>query len=102
LTDRIDPLVDRVLEIPAQYRYIAAVNLKDGAPLVLPGLPPELLEKSCSPDGLGRIGFLSIDFSASGEPATRSVFKPERFRAKIAKLADEFVQQHEADWEIRA
>jgi hypothetical protein len=28
--------------------------------------------------------------------------KPERFRAKIAKLAGDYIQQHEADWEIRA
>jgi len=52
---------------------------------------------------LGRIGFLSVhSLVKNGEPQVRVVFKPERFRAKIAKLADEFVQQHEADWEIRA
>jgi len=28
--------------------------------------------------------------------------KPERFRAKIAKLADDYIQQHEPDWQVRA
>jgi hypothetical protein len=70
----------------------------------LPGLPHPIVEKSFSPDGVGKIGFLAIPFRQGQEQESeaRIVFKAERFRAKIAKLADEYVQQHEADWEIRA
>jgi len=101
----MNPLIDRFQEVNAQYKYIATVLIGGGENEVLPlqGIPHEISDRSFSPDGLGRIGFLSVhSLVKNGEPQVRVVFKPERFRAKIAKLADEFVQQHEADWEIRA
>jgi hypothetical protein len=37
-----------------------------------------------------------------GDPKVDIEVKPERFRASIGKVADEYVAQHEPDWEIRA
>ena len=95
-------LIDRLEKIPAQYKYIGAVDLSVDRRSVLFGLPHSMVDRSFAPDGLGRIGFLTIDAPTNGDPEARIQFKPERFRAKIAKLADEYVQHHEADWEIRA
>ena len=102
LTKAIEPLIGRFREIAAQYKYIVAVNVSPSGEDALPGVPPPLVDKSFSPDGIGKIGFLAVQFLTGGEPEVRVVFRPERFRAKIAKLADEYIHQHEADWEIRA
>lgn len=50
-----------------------------------------------------RVGLLHIsEREPNVFPVVGARELPERFRAKIAKLADEYVQQHEADWKIRA
>jgi hypothetical protein len=102
LTLTIEPLIEKFHAIPAQYKYIAAVDVSGQGDIALPGIPPPLVDKSFSPDGIGRIGFLTINFPAGREPQVQVDFKPERFRAAIAKLADDYIQHHEADWEIRA
>jgi hypothetical protein len=112
----LNALTDRLAGVPANYKYIAAIEVKvrkfdreanisevvDVATLVEMGTE-SFGEKSFSADGMGRIGILSVRPSGNdGEVKATLETKPERFRAKIAKLADEYVQQHEADWEIRA
>ena len=93
-------LIDRFASIPAQYKYIAAVDLdQQNAPF---RLSDAVSEKTFAQDGIGRIGFLTIEVPIDGDPQTKVEIKPERFRAAIAKLADEYIHQHEADWEIRA
>ncbi len=97
----ITKLYGRFVSIPAHFKYLVAVEL--GARARKPvNLPPDLSEQSFSPDGLGRIGLASVQFPADGEPQTTLIVKPERFRAKVAQLADDFVEKHTADWEIRA
>ena len=95
------PLLETLRGVPAQYKYIAGVDLSSQGSIAMPGLPPQILEAAYSPDGLGRVGFLSVDFANDVDPIVRLIFKPERFRAKIAALADQYIQQHTADWEIR-
>ena len=93
-------LIDRFASVPAQYKFIAAVDLRSqNAQLRLSDV---VNEKTFAQDGIGRIGFLTIEVPKDGEPQMRVEIKPERFRASIGKLADEYVHQHEADWEIRA
>jgi len=98
----IESLIDRFAAIPAQYKYIAPADLDPHRYRAPFGVADILLEKSFSPDGLGRIGFLTIEAQIEGEPKVSMEIKPERFRARIAKLADEYIQKHEADWEMRA
>lgn len=93
-------LFSQLNKIPANYRYIAAVDVDAGPPVAM--FRASSVEELTSPDGIGRIGLLHIDATVEGDPEVLLRLKPERFRAKIAKLADEYVQQHEADWEIRA
>ena len=102
LEESINDLIDKFQSIPAQFKYIAAVDLSAKRRSVLIGFPQSLMDRSFAPDGLGRIGFLTIDAPLEDEPEVRIQIKPERFRAKIAKLADDYVQHHEADWELRA
>jgi hypothetical protein len=98
----ISSFLDQFSSIPAQYKYVAAVDAdlhKRGAEF---RVSSPLMERSFSPDGIGRVGFLTVEVPFGEEPKVRTEFSPERFRAKIAKLADEYVEQHTADWEIRA
>jgi hypothetical protein len=102
LTSDIEAEIERFAGVSTQYKYIAAVSeLREGEGLIA-GFPSSLIDRSFSPDGIGRVGFLAVDFIGTGDPQTRQLLKPERFRAKIAKLADEYVEKHVADWEIRA
>jgi hypothetical protein len=102
LAQGLSPLVNRLSSIPAQYKYIGAVQIDNDSRSPLPGIPPRVLDAAFASDGLGRIGFLSVMFPEHQEPRTDVVIKPERFRAKVAQMADEYVKQHQADWEIRA
>ena len=95
-------LLDQFKTIPAQYKYIGVTDTVSDRKRSPFNLVDRVNDESYSPDGLGRIGFLKLDVPADGEPEVKLEIKPERFRAKIAKLADEYIQQHEADWEIRA
>jgi hypothetical protein len=97
---QIEELHRRFQDIPAQFKYVVAVEFSQSSKP--PSLPPDLKEAAFSPDGLGRIGFAFVDFPRGDEPVTKLLVKPERFRAKVAQLADEFVEKHMADWEIRA
>lgn len=94
-------LIERFRSISANYKYIGAVDSKDHR--VIPRFQINIDESLFSPDFIGRIGLLHIIATPKvEEPIVDFRVRPERFRAKIAKLADEYVQQHEADWEIRA
>jgi len=95
-------LIETFSHIPANFKYIGAVGKGSGR---LHG-PLRLVEKyhdaAFSSDGIGRIGLLSVDLIGEDDVRVTVETKPERFRAKIAKLADEYIEQHEPDWEIRA
>ena len=88
--------------LPAHFKYIVAVDVSSDQHSTRFGLSDKHIEESFAADGIGRIGFLKIEVPAEGDPRVIVEIKPERFRAKVAKLADEYIQQHEADWEIRA
>jgi hypothetical protein len=95
-------VLDSFADLPAQFKYVGVVDMDSGRQNAPFEITSAVSEKSFSPDGIGRVGFLKIDVPSDGEPQIKLEIKPERFRAKIAKLADEYVQQHEPDWEIRA
>jgi hypothetical protein len=93
-------LIERFSSIPANYKYIAGVDIENNHFVARFGIGID--ERLFSPDFIGRIGLLHVDTSTEDDPKIHYVLGAERFRAKIAKLADEYVHQHEADWEIRA
>src|ERR1019366_3196208 len=82
LSAAMDQLIDRFIVLPAQFKYVAAVDVSARGASALPGVPNPIAERSFAEDGLGRIGFLAVEFAPDGEPQTRIVFKPERFRVR--------------------
>jgi hypothetical protein len=65
--------------------------------------PRELVApKLFAEDGVGRIGILYVDLSQD-EPTVSVIAKPERFRSskELIDLADRYVAEHTANWEIR-
>lgn len=95
-------LIARFAGIQAHFKYIAAVFAVDTVGAGGFRLSSENKEKSFAEDGIGRIGVLNIEIPKEGDPLVSVETKPERFRASVAMLADEFLLHHSADWEIRA
>jgi len=99
---RIDHLITRLKSVTAHFKYIAAVETQRQADWrAIFRISNSQTERIFAPDFVGRIGLLHIDAPEDGEPRTEVVLRPERFRAKVSALADDFVMQHTPDWEIR-
>jgi hypothetical protein len=99
----MEALIKQFEQIPVNYKYIAAVEtmrMPDWRAVFR--LPDGVADSLFSPDFVGRIGVLHIDAPEDAEARIELIVRPERFRARVAKLADEYLQQHLADWEIRA
>ncbi|SEG69733.1 hypothetical protein SAMN05421819_4375 [Bryocella elongata] len=97
----VQSLMEKFTTVPAHFKYIVAVDPNPvGAGRF--DLADRHVDTSFAPDGIGRVGFLAIEIFEDGEVATRLVIKPERFRAKVAPQVDSYIQNHAADWEIRA
>jgi hypothetical protein len=86
----------------SHYRYVAVVHDK---PYIRGFTPVEesAIRSSFADDGVGRIGVLNIDLTEDDPPSVRVILKPERFRSskEIVDLADRYVAEHTANWEIR-
>ena len=86
--------------LPSHYRYIAVVS---DDPSTRRFDPADLvIQESFAEDGVGRVGVLYVDLSEN-DPSIRVILKPERFRSsrEIIDLADRYVAEHTANWEIR-
>ncbi len=92
--------IDEYASAPAQFKYIAAVD--DGSHDSRFPYSGAVMEKALSADGFGRIGFLRVDVIPDREARAELISKPERFRARVNQLADDYVGHHTADWELRA
>jgi hypothetical protein len=102
LEEVLNPTLDRITSIPAQYKYIGIVNDAERSGVLIPGIPHTTLDRSFAPDGIGKVGYISIELPYGREPRAEILMKPERFRARVADLADTYVASHSADWELRA
>jgi hypothetical protein len=95
--------IESLKSLAAQYKYIAAIEIDgDTRGSRQHAISEPLLARSFATDGVGRIGFLQVHLPSRGEPRVTVDIKPERFRAKIAKLANEYIEHHSPDWELRA
>jgi hypothetical protein len=85
---------------PCHFRYLAIVSDDPETSRFDPKDPasPKLFAK----DGVGRIGIVYVDLSKD-DPTVSTIVKPERFRSskEIIDLADHYVADHTANWEIR-
>jgi hypothetical protein len=82
--------------------YAAVVNSGPEASKYIPS--EQILQKSLAEDGVGRMGILYVDL-CEDDPRlqVRVVLKAERFRSskEIVELADRYVAEHTANWEVR-
>ncbi len=77
---RIGEVRGRLMSLPAHYRYLAIE--KESCDSVM-GELGDLY----SPDGIGRIGIISINDQGEEPPSAEIVIAPERFRVDGAKLS---------------
>lgn len=99
----LETLIEKFSTIPANYKYIVAVEtMRQEHWKAIFRMPDTLAHKLFSADFIGRIGLLHVDAPDNGKPTVEVILRPERFRAKVAALADDYLQKHSADWEIRA
>jgi hypothetical protein len=88
--------------IVPHFIYAAVVNNGPGASKYVPS--DEILQRSFAEDGVGRMGILYVDL-CDDDPRfqVRVILKAERFRSsrEIVELADRFVAEHTANWEVR-
>jgi hypothetical protein len=98
----IADVIERFGSIPANFKYGAAVDIDSYHNAAEFAVSDPLMDRTFSPDGIGRVGFLTVGAVQGEEPQVKVRVKAERFRAKIAKLADDYIQQHEPDWQVRA
>ena len=80
LKRRIEEIHKHIMSLPAHYRYLAVPQ--SSCDLVLREMEPRLY----SPDGIGRIGIISITDQREGLPSAEIVVTPERFRVDGAQL----------------
>jgi hypothetical protein len=88
--------------IVPHFLYAAVVNDGLGASKYVPS--EQIIQKSFADDGVGRMGILYVDL-CEDDPKyqVRVILKAERFRSskEIVELADRFVAEHTANWELR-
>lgn len=104
--EHVIEFVEKLHSIPAHFKYLAIVGEN------IAGVSTEsdaklIVEASKSPvwyadDGVGRIGHIRIDFEGE-HPRITMPISAERFRSTkhLTELADSFVSQHTADFEVR-
>jgi hypothetical protein len=104
LEDRLESetaLVAAFAGVQAHYKYIACALLDAEAGEFSGSRSYHAVGDLLAPDGIGRIGFITVEQFDKPEPKVTLDVRPERFRAKVAKLADNYIVSHEADWQIR-
>lgn len=82
--------------------YAAVVNNGPGASRYVPS--EQIIQRSFAEDGVGRMGILYVDLCDDDRRSqVRVVLKAERFRSskQIVELADRYVAEHPANWEVR-
>lgn len=92
---RYDSLLQEMKIEPAQFMYLASDDpeLADLAP------SPSLF----APNGIGRIGLISVRTLEDDSPAAELLVRAERFQmpGKYAEMVNKFIRQHPPDIEIR-
>lgn len=88
--------------IVPHFIYAAVVNNGPSASKYVP--TDQIIQKSFAEDGVGRMGILYVDL-CDDDPRSqvRVILKAERFRSskEIVEIADRYVAEHPANWEIR-
>ncbi|MBB6144614.1 hypothetical protein HNQ77_002570 [Silvibacterium bohemicum] len=101
LDELVGGSIEELRSLPCQFRYVAVYDSDTVDALYSP--PASTAQRALAMDGVGRIGILSLN-AIENEPTVNVLVKPERFRSskEIVELADQYVAEHTADWEVRA
>ncbi len=99
-TQGFDRELGALTAVAGHYRYVA--NLVPGSRSREYHPAPRLLKETLAKDGVGRIGILFVDLSAS-ESVVSAVVKAERYRSspEVIEIADKYVASNQANWEVR-
>ena len=91
---------DELMGLPGHFRYAALFNVAAHLRRFEP--TAALIQKITATDGVGRLGILVVDF-ADEQPSVRTALNPERFRSSkdIFEIADRYMSEHSANWEMR-
>jgi len=87
-----------LMSLPAHYRYLAIMEVN------LDGLFRPFADLGFySPDGIGRIGLITLSQSGDKPPEVQLVIAPERFQVDPKKVTaiDKFLEKAKPDMEIR-
>jgi hypothetical protein len=92
--------VEGFKSVPSHFRYIALVGDDPNARKI--NFANEIMPPLYAEDGVGRVGILYVNPSEY-DPSVQIVTKAERFRSskEIVDLADQYVAEHTANWEVR-
>jgi hypothetical protein len=88
------------VDFPGHFRYLAVVCTEPNKQRWRPH--KRVLDQSLAADGVGRVGLLYVDLTKE-DVAAEILLKPERFRSskEFVELADRYVAEHAANWEVR-
>lgn len=91
---------NEMMSLPGHFRYLALFNQSPDLRKFEPS--PGLIQKITVTDGVGRLGILIVDF-ADEQSSVRTALNPERFRSSkdIFEIADRYMSEHSANWEMR-
>jgi hypothetical protein len=87
-------------DFPGHFRYLTVICTESDKQRWIPSR--SLRSHSLAPDGVGRVGLLYVNV-AEIDAEVEVLQKPERFRSSknIVDLADRYVADHVANWEVR-
>ena len=99
-TKELSRYIEEMRSLSGHFRYLASVEPGSKSREYYPA--SNFQQAALAKDGVGRIGFLLVDLSGD-EPAVKVLIKPERFRSskQITDLADRYVTENQANWEVR-
>jgi hypothetical protein len=92
--------VEEIIGFPGHFKYLTVVCFETNKQRWLPS--KGILNQSLAADGVGRVGLLYVNV-ADEDAAVEVLLKAERFRSskEIIELADQYVADHTANWEVR-
>jgi hypothetical protein len=100
LEKAVSTAIQEFRDFPGHFRYLAIVCTEANKRQWIPSR--EIANQSLAADGVGRVGLLYANV-AEEDPAVEVLLKAERFRSskEIIELADQYVAEHTANWEVR-
>ena len=100
LQEKVLAAIQEFSDFPGHFRYLAVVCTEPNKRRWIPS--GAIADRSLAPDGVGRVGLLYVNVMEN-DAEVEVLLKPERFRStpQIVNLADRYVAEHTANWEVR-